>query len=191
VAALSSLTAELRNLGSRFASSQSTNSTDVASAPYVADDNATFNIQDRPESARKRRRPDPQHVDLSEDGDSCVKGAFDILKDEEFLTKLVNVYFTHVQPWIPVLHEPTFRRRLRQPDERRKVDIILHGILVAAARYMTHQGQPWPVEYMERTSERSRDHALLSGMSGLSVENLQALIIIAFTDVCVSHQIRT
>lgn len=39
---------------------------------------------------------------------------------------LVELYFSNIHPWIPVLHIRQFRRPLHLPDEKRKINMILH-----------------------------------------------------------------
>lgn len=61
---------------------------------------------------------------------------------------------------------------------------MFHAIQVAALRFITDKdgGQLSP-DFVRREVKRSRDHVILTAMGGLSVENLQALTIVAFVDV--------
>ncbi|KAM5341253.1 hypothetical protein ACJ41O_015362 [Fusarium nematophilum] len=96
----------------------------------------------------------------------------------EVLDELLDAYFSHVQPWIPMIRESSFRQRLQQGEDQ-GVSVILQAMAVAALRFVGSGG------IQERTNDetvRLRRLVLLTAMDGLSLENLQALIIIAFTD---------
>ncbi|KAF6803563.1 fungal specific transcription factor [Colletotrichum sojae] len=59
---------------------------------------------------------------------------------EDVLDELLKVYFTRVQPWIPLLQEASFRRRLRTQG-RDQVSVILHAMIAAALRFVKQDGQ--------------------------------------------------
>ena len=108
------------------------------------------------------------------------------LPPPEVLQAIVNAYFLTVQPWIPVLHETQFRRRMHDADQRPQLTCILHAMVVVAARYVQDvQELDRSVDHdtLLRLAQRSRGHVLLHAMDSLSVENLQALIIVAFHNV--------
>ena len=81
-----------------------------------------------------------------------------------------------------MIHQRRFRDRLGDPG----LDLLLHAMIFAASKFI-EQGKgtneslyvsPW-------TSERTRGWIVSVAMGSLSVENLQALTIIAFTDVSI------
>lgn len=105
------------------------------------------------------------------------------LPSPELLEKVVTAYFINIQPWIPILHETRFRARVHDPEQRTRLIIVIHAIIVAAIRFAhpeTHGLSAIEVESQTRTS---RSIVVLNAMDSLSVENLQALTIIAFDDV--------
>lgn len=141
---------------------------------------------------KRRRRIDScgnPNIDLSrplEDLLDCDPSSSPGLPGPEVLQAIVNAYFLTAQPWIPVLHETQFRRRMHDADQRPQLTCILHAMVVVAARYIQDaQDLESSVDndMLLRLAHRSRGHVLLHAMDSLSVENLQALIIIAFHDV--------
>ncbi|CAK7225593.1 hypothetical protein SBRCBS47491_005941 [Sporothrix bragantina] len=142
---------------------------------------------------RKRRRmvdscgnPDIDiDVDLVELATSPGLPSSPSLPPPATLQAVVNAYFIAVQPWIPVLHETQFRRRMHDAvhdaEQRPRLACLLHAMVVAAARYVDDDGVD--TDSLLRLAQRSRSHVLLAAMDSLSVESLQALIILAFDDI--------
>lgn len=113
----------------------------------------------------------------------------DILEDSsglpapELMEGIVTAYFDNIQPWIPILHETRFRARIHDSEQRPRLVIILHAIVVAAIRLARPEVHGLSVIDVEAQTRKSRSIVVLNAMDNLSVENLQALIIIAFDDV--------
>ncbi|KAL4882578.1 hypothetical protein BJY04DRAFT_217075 [Aspergillus karnatakaensis] len=141
---------------------------------------------------RKRRKRDdlPTH-----DGANFTQGSrpherLDVIPEtaangviESILEELLDAYFTHVQPWIPMIRDPGFRMKVRREEERRRLTLILQAMAVAALRYVKQDGEYLSAQYVEIETARLRRTVLLAALDDLSIENLQALIIIAFTDI--------
>lgn len=111
------------------------------------------------------------------------------LPPPELLEEAINAYFIVVQPWIPILHETRFRSRFYNHEQLPCLTVLLHAIVVAAIRFVEPSSQKLSEKDIETWTSRSRSIVLLSAMDGMSVENLQGLSIIAFTDVRYSHSI--
>lgn len=107
----------------------------------------------------------------------------------ELLEDIVDTYFERIHPWIPIIHETRFRRRMLDPDQRSSLVVILHAMVVAAIRfkYSDDTSSTNSQAEAEAKAKTSRSIVVLTAMDDLSVENLQALIIIAFDDV--SHKL--
>lgn len=103
----------------------------------------------------------------------------------ENLNNLVDAYFQYVHPWIPMIHMATFRRRMRT-FPKNDPPLILYAILVGALRFVDPTGQSFPASYIEQCVEQSRNKVILAATMDLSVDNLQALIIVAFSRVSLS-----
>ena len=150
--------------------------------------------------------PSPDHYDLHDPSlsrprkrrrlDSCGNPNIELdlpLKDmlnassslppPELLGNIVNAYFTNIHPWIPILHETRFRARMLDPDQRPLLIVIIHAMVVAAIRFARPEAHGLSAADIEPRTTRSRSIVVLTAMDSLSVENLQALIIIAFNDV--------
>lgn len=101
----------------------------------------------------------------------------------EVLNSVIDTYFNLVQPWIPILHEKRFRQRLKDPVERRRLEVILHAMTVAMLRHIHPHELCVDLGSIESICERARKIVILTGMEDMYVENLQALIIVCFEDV--------
>jgi hypothetical protein len=95
---------------------------------------------------------------------------------------LVEFYFSHIHPWIPVLHVRQFRQRMRTPEERCKMSNILQAITSVCLRLSNH---PWlgDADIRSRLAESNRQAVILQSLESFSVEGLQALIICAFDTI--------
>ncbi|KAH8425145.1 Zn(II)2Cys6 transcription factor [Aspergillus melleus] len=98
------------------------------------------------------------------------------LPEETIINATIESYFHHVHPWIPIIHEARFRRRLDDDDERDKLRLVIHAVFLAASRYS--ETQPDAV-----SQEDVRDWIVAQAMKQSSVEALQALVIIAYNDI--------
>lgn len=115
----------------------------------------------------------------------CDSEISTLLPDREMMDLVINAYFACVHPWIPVLNEANFRRKLASQSNSSKVEVILVAMSVSCSRYVP--------EFCERSIATSSWYAhckkavLLAGMEQFSVENLQALIILTFNTVRRDH----
>ena len=103
---------------------------------------------------------------------------YDPMLPESVVLGLVGWYFDNIHRWIPVLHQRRFRERLKSPEGRFYIDIILLAITSASLRFK----RPPNVseELSEAISTRCRHAVILRSMACFSVESLQALVILAF-----------
>jgi hypothetical protein len=174
--AFSTLTAELRQLNRNLSST----------LPLYQDQNAI-----RSDSRKRKRReeldltteicPDSRQRPQETLGDLPNEATNDVI--EAHFDELLNTYFSHVQPWIPILREPSFRIKVQGEEERQRLAVVIQAMAYAALRFLKPDGKHLPAEVIRFEGSRLRRIAMLTAMDGLSVENLQALIIIVFTDV--------
>ncbi|KAJ5663323.1 hypothetical protein N7507_004054 [Penicillium longicatenatum] len=106
----------------------------------------------------------------------------DSILTTDFLTELVDFYFINVHPWIPLLHAGRFRERVNSPDERSQISCILHAIIAVCVRFSQNPSLP-DEETKVKIAEKSRQKVILDSTETFSVENLQALVIIAFETI--------
>ncbi|PQE19847.1 C6 transcription factor protein [Rutstroemia sp. NJR-2017a BVV2] len=106
----------------------------------------------------------------------------EILLQDDLIDALVEVYFTNIHPWIPILHVRQFRERMKDPAQRKKLETIFHAIVSLCARF-SNDPRLGNAEVRARYSKRSRNAVILQSMESFSVENLQALVICAFDTI--------
>ncbi|KAK7433050.1 hypothetical protein QQZ08_000523 [Neonectria magnoliae] len=181
---LSNLSLELCKLINKTTSPTSTASPErpVHASPASLASWQQHELIDRP---RKRRRLDscgnPKlaiQLPLDELAD-----ASSTLPPPDLLEDIVDSYFTVIQPWIPILHETRFRGRVHDPEQRPMLVVVIHAMVVAAIRFIQPEAHGLSSRELEAWAKQSRSIVLLTAMDGLSVENLQALIITAFDDI--------
>ncbi|KAJ5748322.1 uncharacterized protein N7511_010018 [Penicillium nucicola] len=127
--------------------------------------------------SNKRRCPD---TDIRE-GSSPSAAHF---PPDNLLNALLDAYFSVVHPFIPMLHEMVFRSRLRDPTERPKLIVLIHAMMVCALRYVANErlAEEW-LQLQPDSLKKSRELVVLSAMEGMSVENVQALLLVAFVHI--------
>ncbi|KAI9150592.1 fungal specific transcription factor [Paramyrothecium foliicola] len=138
------------------------------------------------ERPRKRRRVDScgnPNVDLSGTLEQDLNDIKTSLPPAALLEDIINTYFDITQPWIPVLHETRFRKRIQENDELPQLVVVLHAMVVAALRFVNNEDHGLSPQGIKQQMQRSRNFVKLAAMESLSVENLQSLIILAFTDI--------
>lgn len=106
------------------------------------------------------------------------------LPDGDALEAVLRAYFHNVHPWIPLLHEGRLRRRLLHAPDRRCLRVVLQAMVLAATRFVedVEIATTWAPQHHEQQM-RARDWIVAEAMRDLSVESLQALVIVAFDDV--------
>ncbi|KAM0130870.1 hypothetical protein ACHAP3_007097 [Botrytis cinerea] len=104
------------------------------------------------------------------------------LPPTDLLNDLVEIYFTNIHPWIPILHVRNFRLQMHDSMERPRLEIIFHAIVSVCVRFSTDSRLNEP-ELRARYSKRSRQTVILESMENFSVQNLQATVIIAFDTI--------
>lgn len=188
VGVLSSLSKEIRKLTSVIGSNASSTNHVHGST------NSRIGLDDyngEPPSKR-RRENETARISTSEGIRKGSLGSKDISSNEYFsspvrvaqLDSLMDVFFNRVQPWVPMLHVTGFPDILRDPVQRGKKSVVLHAIQVTALRHLKgSDGSPLDADYVAQEVRASRDYIMLSALDGLSVENLQALILLAFAEV--------
>lgn len=120
-------------------------------------------------------RPDPRCKSTYGDGKE--------LPPDEVLFSLVEIYFQLIHPWIPMLHVRNFRQRMKDPSQRDQITTICHAIVSICARFSDDPRLGHDSDVRTQRAKRSRDTVILQSMQSFSVENLQALIIVAFDTI--------
>lgn len=128
---------------------------------------------------QKRRRVDDEFLPntvsngVTEDSFTSPRG----LPSSECLDAVLGAYFACIHPWIPMVHQARLRRRLADPAELPKLNVLLQAMILAASRFVDDQ------DVVHALPGRSRAWVVSTAMDHMSVESLQAIIIVAFNDV--------
>ncbi|KAF5007143.1 hypothetical protein FDECE_6529 [Fusarium decemcellulare] len=138
--------------------------------------------QDAHGSRKRRRAERPQAEELLNDTPEDLPSSFDGDGIYDILDDLLDAYFSHIQPWIPMINMRDFRARARR-DNDHTLKVVLQAMAVACLRYVERDGELLPTDYVRTETRRLRRLVLLDALDGLTVENLQALTMIAFTDI--------
>lgn len=146
----------------------------------------------------EHHRPKRQRID---DGDSDPREAqyWDVddefwippLPPVSFLEAAVEAHFQTVHHWIPILHETRFRAKFKDPIERQKLPILLHALLSASIKYVDFEAFGMRAQDVARQIRVSRRAVMSHAMESLSVQNTQALVIIAFDYMGSGHISKT
>lgn len=138
--------------------------------------------QSVPDEARDvaAKRPRTQHnVPESGASEPILFGSDPVMPPRHVLTRLVDLYFLRLHPWIPVLHVRTFREEMKDPAKHSKLASIFYAIVSVCARFsidphFTNH------EDLKGLCKRCRHTVILRSMETATVQNLQALVIVAF-----------
>ncbi|KAH6690089.1 fungal-specific transcription factor domain-containing protein [Verticillium dahliae] len=101
----------------------------------------------------------------------------------EALEAAMCSYFSHIHPWIPIIHEGRLRRRLLRPADNERLRVVLYAIMFSASRFIedVEIASAWTLPYEQQMN--ARDWIVAEAMKSPSVESLQALVIVAFNDI--------
>lgn len=138
-------------------------------------------------SRAEHHRPKRQRIDDNDNGTGEVQ-YWDADNDSwipplpliSFLEAVVEAHFQTVHHWIPILHETRFRAKFKDPAERQKLPVLLHALLSASIKYVEFEDFGMSVHDVARQIRVSRRAVMSHAMESLSIENTQALVIIAF-----------
>ncbi|KAL4878463.1 fungal-specific transcription factor domain-containing protein [Aspergillus karnatakaensis] len=132
-------------------------------------------------SLPKRQRTAPSPAPSTGDKNHSGISASDII-DSDLMGQLVEFYFDNFHHWIPTLHVRRFRHQIQSAEGRSKAMYILYAITAACIRFIKDPRLA-DEEETARVAESCRQKVVLCSMESFSVENLQALVIIAFDTI--------
>ncbi|RKK25578.1 hypothetical protein BFJ66_g7454 [Fusarium oxysporum f. sp. cepae] len=101
---------------------------------------------------------------------------------QNHLDKLLEAHFDNIQPWIPMVIMRGFHERVQRDTEQR-MTIVLEAMMIASLRYVEINDKPLDDTFISSETSRLRTSVMMGAMEGLRTENLQALIMIAFTEI--------
>lgn len=157
-------------------------------------DSQANSLQERSETTQSSKDdpPPPKRRRLSGEFTVQQEATAQVYKlpEEDQLDLLLRAYYAHVHPWIPMLHEARLRRRLDIDDESQSLSVVIRAMVLVAAKYIQDEDVAAILTVPEHNEQQARDEIVATAMRQLSVENLQALIMVAFNDVSLSNLAR-
>ncbi|KAL4791613.1 fungal-specific transcription factor domain-containing protein [Aspergillus venezuelensis] len=102
--------------------------------------------------------------------------------ESSLMTRLVEFYFDNIHHWIPILHIHRFRQQIKSREGRGRAVYVLYAIIAACIRFVQDPALA-DEERKSAVAEKCRREVVLHSMESFSVENLQALVIIAFDTI--------
>ncbi|EKG19364.1 Transcription factor fungi [Macrophomina phaseolina MS6] len=140
------------------------------SAPPVLDESA------RPTAKRSRVE---NEVATFHNPETNIPTFDPLIPPQDILVRLVDLYFLRLHPWIPVLHVRSFREQMNDTSQHPKLASIFHAIVSVCARFSI---DPYYISHSDLRGlcKRCRDTVILKSMETVTVQNLQALVIVAF-----------
>lgn len=128
---------------------------------------------ERSSSSKKPRTSTPRSPEaLQNDGDGPN------LPPSEVVDQMVEYYSYNVHTWLPMLHVRQFCEQLRDSSKRQKSHTILLAIVSEGLRFTKCTFTESVA--ISASSLRYRQTVILHGMEKFLLENLQAMIIVAF-----------
>ncbi|KAL5407652.1 hypothetical protein PMIN03_007024 [Paraphaeosphaeria minitans] len=112
-----------------------------------------------------------------EDEVCTVDGSNSLSLNPALLEEAIAAYFFYVHPWIPMIHEGRFRRRLEHGGGRARLIVVIEAMVVAASRFVPN------ASISAGTIAQMRSRVITAAMDSVCLESLQALIIVAYTDI--------
>ncbi|KAL4916378.1 fungal-specific transcription factor domain-containing protein [Aspergillus aurantiobrunneus] len=109
------------------------------------------------------------------------------IPDDSALSHVLEAYFVYIHPWTPIIHESRFRRRLVDDSERSKLQFVIQAMMLVARRYVEDDDTAAYLDETMKSSDTMRDWLVSQAMKQPSVENIQALVIIASDDIGSGH----
>uniref|UniRef100_A0A8H7N700 Xylanolytic transcriptional activator regulatory domain-containing protein n=1 Tax=Bionectria ochroleuca TaxID=29856 RepID=A0A8H7N700_BIOOC len=101
----------------------------------------------------------------------------------DLIDEAVDLYFAKVFYWIPLIHRSRFKDQIKLAEGRRRLSVVIDAILIATLRFVDRHNHSLSEEDILRLTTEKRKSVLIAAMDNLSIENLQALVILAFTDI--------
>lgn len=120
-----------------------------------------------------------RHVPLSDPFSTASK----LISDPYVLEMVIGTYFSNIHPWIPCVHQSRFEQRLKDSSEGPKLQVLINAMISSTVKHLSAAELSINPDELASLENTARDQAMHSAMGSLSVENMQALIILSFDHV--------
>ncbi|KAL5317990.1 hypothetical protein ACEPPN_015094 [Leptodophora sp. 'Broadleaf-Isolate-01'] len=183
VGVLSSLVKEVHNLSSAISSLKNYEPNDHH---HETNDTSSPNARSH---KRKRTADDATRVvdtapslrSFSEAGTTNIDTPNSL--DDSSVNDTLDCYFFFIQPWLSILHEPSFREEFQTRAGNERLGTIFQAMVVATQRFIRKDGRPLPYHVQAEQMAKARRHILLTAADDICLANLQALMILTYTDI--------
>jgi hypothetical protein len=108
-----------------------------------------------------------------------------LLPSVRVLNLVVDVFYSTIHPWIPFIHLDRFREQFNDAERRSDLEIILHAMVFATMKYLKEADTNMGQSEIASQVQMSRNVVMLTVTDRMTLQNIQALIIVAFHDVCI------
>lgn len=154
----------------------SANSQDLKRKLISVAESSTSEGASEPPTDERAKRPRTEHESGPK---ACLPACSSSLPPHDVLKSLVDLYFLRLHPWIPVLHVRSFREDMMDPSKTARLTCIFHAIVSVCARFSV---EPYFRECndLKALCTTCRHTVIIQSMETATVENLQALVIVAF-----------
>lgn len=106
-----------------------------------------------------------------------------LISNPYVLKIVIETYFSNIHPWIPCIHQSRFEQRLKDSFEGPKLQVLINAMISSTVKHLSAAELNINSDELASLENTARDQAMHSAMGSLSVENMQALIILSFDHV--------
>ena len=155
------------------------------------DDHARKDIKVPPPTSINEKQSNPRKRKLTESVFATALLEFedvdiaDHLPSQPLLIKLVEYFCTSFHHWIPYLHKQRLCDTVADLRSEARSDLVLHALVAATLRHMDPQSVCLEGDEILRQTKISRFIVETLALRTMSLESLQALILIVFDYVSI------
>lgn len=144
-----------------------------------------FGAVDQRWPSKKRKTDHVQLEDnlLERNWEDTEKRISSLLPSVKTLGLVLDTFYSIIHPWVPIIHLNRFREQFNDPEKRPNLEIILHAMVYATMKYLKEEDIDMEKPEIARQVQLSRNMVMLTATDRLTIQNIQALTIIAFHDV--------
>jgi hypothetical protein len=109
------------------------------------------------------------------------------LPDQSVLIKVAEFFCVSFHHWIPYVHKQRLQRRVSEGLRDAGLDLFLHALVAVSLRHMDPNALFLDQNEIQQQIATSRSLVEIKSIRHVSIESLQALIIIVFDHVSIHH----
>jgi hypothetical protein len=107
------------------------------------------------------------------------------LPDQPLLEKIAEFFCISFHHWIPYIHKQRLQKRVREGLRDARFDLFLHALVAVTLRHMSPDMIFLDKDQIQQQVATSRSTVEVQAIRHVSVESLQALILVVFDHVSV------